>query len=155
MIESNMKFLCKCRSNHRQYVMQRYNKKFSTSYKQLCNNELLESNYNRNLSRKMFMKEVEFIKAVVNNKSNKLTSLNELLLNFKCHKVIKEDGSKYYILTNISKKCFDRGVYAVKLDKDQLSINVVNMVKQKLRQLDNINLHYTVDKRYSKLNGLG
>lgn len=141
-INENAKNLLAIRQQHREEVMERFNKKFKTHREVLDNEHLLDAHFNREQARKLFMKEVDFIKYVVNKEgrftSNKLDE--QLTENFYIQKVGKEEDKTVIVMTCDARKTFDRGIYAVVIERGKLSFNVLNMKEKTMRMIDSINL---------------
>lgn len=142
IIEQHFDTLLKIRAEHKEEVMQRFNKKYPTRKDKLYAEDLLEPSINRSTARKLIMKEVDFLKYMINREGPfSASKIDEQLTdNFYVQKVIKDKDQVCVFITNDNKKCFDRGLYAVVIEKGQLSFNVLNLTQKTIRMLDHINI---------------
>lgn len=155
IIEDNYEFLRKCRVQHQENIKKRFEKKYPSRMDRFKNEYLLDVFKNRDISRKMIMKETDFLCSIINKTTNTKTGLNEQLKNFFLHKIVRDKDCTYYYITNESRKCFDRDLYCIKFDNKSLDFSTVNLALLKLRLLDSINVYfdnseYTNIKKFNK-----
>lgn len=142
VIEKNLVTLASIRKEHKEGLMKRFDRKFTTNREKLDGKEMLDPTLNRSVARKLFFREKDFIKYVI-NKGGKYTvaALDETIKKFSVKKVVKTKEVTCIFLCNKDvSKSFDRGLYCVALEKDKLSFNVVNIKENSFKMLDKINV---------------